>query len=109
MQRLAGVPLWNAFAALLCMYVCGYVVGALLIRRPDNDSAISLAIVRTVAGLLLTTVGFLLSLVLSLPWFLGPCALVAWAMLRTRARQHFNGPTSSFGSGGMVSPPESSR
>jgi hypothetical protein len=86
MSVFAEVPLRTGVAALLCVYVCGYVAGALLVScRSDQEFGVSLAIVRTVAGLLLTTVGFLLSLVLSLPWFIGPSALVAWAIYARRA------------------------
>jgi hypothetical protein len=73
----ADAPLWSAAAALVVVYVCGYVAGSLLLERVDEWSW---ATVRTVAGFLLTTIGFLLSLVLSLPWFLGPAAVVAAAV-----------------------------
>ena len=43
-----------------------------------------MALVRVVTGLLLTTIGFLLSLVASAPWFAGPAALLAIAVLRYR-------------------------
>jgi hypothetical protein len=74
MAPFAGVSLWSAAAALIVVYVGGYFVGSLLLDGVDQWSW---AVVRTVAGFLLTTIGFLLSLVLSLPWFLGPVALVA--------------------------------
>jgi hypothetical protein len=77
MTSFAGAPLWSAAAALVVVYVCGYVAGSLLLDGVDEWSW---AIVRTVAGFLLTTIGFLLSLVLSLPWFLGPVAVVAAAV-----------------------------
>lgn len=68
------------------VYVLGYLVGSLLLERVDEAFGLSWAVIRTVAGLLLTTVGFLLSLALSLPWFVGPVALVAAAVsLRGRA------------------------
>jgi hypothetical protein len=77
MTSLAGTPFWSAAAALVVLYVCGYVAGSLLL---DGVGGWPWAIVRTVAGFLLTTIGFLLSLVLSLPWFLGPIAVIAAAV-----------------------------
>ena len=72
--------------ALAAVYAFGYLVGSLLVHREDDELGLSWAIIRTVAGLLLTTVAFLLSLVLSLPWFLGPVVVVATALwLRRRA------------------------
>jgi hypothetical protein len=68
-------------AALLVLYTLGYVTGSLLV---DGRDALSWAIIRLIGGLLLTTIGFLLSLVLSLPWFLGPIALCAAALHRRR-------------------------
>lgn len=81
MTSFAGAPPLSAAAALLTVYAGGYIVGSLLVRRMEG---VSLAVIRTVAGLLLTTMGFLLSLVLSLPWFVGPGALVAAAVLVRR-------------------------
>ena len=75
---LAGAPLLNAAVALIVLYGFGYVAGFLLVSRSEG---IAWPIVRTVSGLLLTTIAFLLSLVLSLPWFAGPVALVAAASL----------------------------
>ncbi|MET0212533.1 MAG: hypothetical protein ABW292_06000 [Vicinamibacterales bacterium] len=91
MTSLAGVPSWSAAAALVAIYVCGYVAGSLLL---DRVGTWSWAIVRTVAGFLLTTIGFLLSLVLSLPWFLGPVAVVA-AAVWLRGRWAFAWPGES--------------
>lgn len=86
MTSLAGAPLSSAAGALVALYAFGYLVGSLLLDRVDEEFGLSWAVIRTIAGLLLTTVGFLLSLVLSLPWFLGPGALVAAAVgLRGRA------------------------
>ena len=83
MTSLAGASLSPAAGAIVAVYVFGYVVGSLLIDPVDG---LSFAVIRTIAGLLLTTIGFLLSLVLSLPWFLGPAVLVATAIwLRRRA------------------------
>ena len=86
MTSLAGAPLVSAAGALVAVYGFGYLVGSLLIDRVDEEFGLSWAVIRTVAGLLLTTIGFLLSLVLSLPWFLAPGALVVAAVcLRRRA------------------------
>lgn len=84
MVALAGAPPGPALASVLCVYVCGYVVGALLIRRGTRRPGVSLAVVRTVAGLLLSTVAFLLSLVLALPWFTLPAFLIAGVIVVRR-------------------------
>jgi hypothetical protein len=82
----AGESVLSAAGAVATTYVFGYLVGSLLLERVDKAFGLSWAVIRTVAGLLLTTVGFLLSLALSLPWFVGPVALVAAAVsLRGRA------------------------
>ena len=77
--------------ALAAVYVFGYLPGSLLVEGGDEDFGLAWAVIRTVAGLLLTTVGFLLSLVLSLPWFVGPTALVA-AAITIRRRAAFTSP-----------------
>ena len=79
---LAGAAPASAAGALIIVYLCGYVVGSLLI---DGAHAPSLAVIRTVAGLLLTAIGFLLSLVLSIPWWVGPAALVFGAVFVRRS------------------------
>jgi len=91
MTSFAGAPLSSAVGALVAVYAFGYLVGALLVDRVDEEFGLSWAVIRTVAGLLLTTIGFLLSLVLSLPWFLGPGALVATAVW-LRGRTAFSWP-----------------
>jgi hypothetical protein len=73
-------------AALLAVYAFGYVAGSLLVDRPDNRTSLSWAIIRLIAGLLLTTVSFFLSLLLSLPWFTGPAAVLAAAVTFGRRR-----------------------
>ena len=79
----SGASFPSVAGALAIVYAGGYVVGSLLLERHDEGCGLSWALIRTNAGLLLTTVGFLLSLVLSLPWFLLPCVLlVATAGLR---------------------------
>jgi hypothetical protein len=93
MTSFAGASFWSAVAALIAVYVAGYVGGALLVRGRED---LSLAVIRTVAGLLLAAVAFLLSLVLSLPWWLLPVALVA-ATVWLRGRDAFLWPpTASF-------------
>ena len=87
----AGDTLLSAAGALAAVYVCGYLAGSLLVEGGDEDFGLAWAVIRTVAGLLLTTSGFLLSLVLSLPWFVGPAALVAAAVL-IRRRTAFSPP-----------------
>ena len=77
MIGLAGAPPGPALGTVVCVYVCGYVVGGLLVRRSGDGSMFSVAIVRTVAGLLLSTIAFLLSLVVSLPWFTFPALVLA--------------------------------
>jgi hypothetical protein len=91
MRSFWGAPPWSAVAALIVVYVCGYVAGSLLL---DGVGAWSWAIVRTVAGFLLTTIGFLLSLVLSLPWFVGPVSVVA-AAVWLRGKWAFAWPSES--------------
>ena len=88
MTWFAAAPPWSVAGALIVVYAGGYLVGSLLVDRVEG---LSLAVIRTIAGLLLTTVGFLLSLVLSLPWFVVPGALVAAAVF-LRGRTAFSWP-----------------
>ena len=73
------IDLLQAAAALAVVYASGYVTGALLVAPATATTSLSLAIVRLVSGLLLSSIGFLLSLVLSLPWATGPLVLFALA------------------------------
>ena len=91
MASLAGASPASAAGALMIVYACGYLVGSLLVERLDEAPVLTWAVIRTVAGLLLSTIGFLLSLVLSLPWFLVPGALVA-ATVYFRGRRAFSWP-----------------
>ena len=75
-MSLAGVAIVQGAVALLVLYVCGYVAGVLFVRRP---AGIAWAVIRALTGLLLTSIAFLLSLVVSVPWFVGPAAVVAFA------------------------------
>ncbi len=70
----------RSVAALAIVYACGYVTGALLIDPKHDRTTLSLGIVRLIVGLLLTTIAFLVSLELSLPWFSGPIGLIAIAV-----------------------------
>ena len=79
----AGASVLSATAALVVVFAGGYAVGSLFLPHADG---VALAVIRTVAGLLLTTMSFLLSLVLTLPWFAGPALLIAAvAIARRRA------------------------
>lgn len=80
MTWFAAASFWSALGALVVVYTGGYLVGALLVHPLDEPVGLAWAVIRTVAGLLLTTLGFLLSLVLSLPWFVPPVVLVAAAV-----------------------------
>jgi hypothetical protein len=74
----------QAAAALAAVYLFGYATGSLLVDRRDDRATLSWAVIRLIAGLLLTTVSFFLSLLLSLPWFTGPLALCAAAVVLRR-------------------------
>lgn len=83
MTSLAGAAIGSSVGALVIVYASGYVAGSLLLARVES---LSFAMIRTVAGLLLSSVGYLLSLVLHLPWFVVPGGLVVMALaLRGRA------------------------
>ena len=79
----AGAAVIHAVVVLAFVYLCGYVTGALLLAPGERDGP-SIALVRLIAGLLLTTLGFLLSLVAGAPWFVGPAVLLAVAIFRHR-------------------------
>ncbi len=68
-----------SIAALLLVYLAGYVTGSLLVR-PTADRTLSFALVRTVAGLFLSATALLLSLRLTLPWFVVPLAVFLLAV-----------------------------
>jgi hypothetical protein len=76
-MSLAGVAVVQGAVALLVVYICGYVAGVLFVRSPDG---LAWTIIRTLTGLLLTSIAFLLSLVMSVAWLVGPAAVVACAM-----------------------------
>jgi hypothetical protein len=88
MAFFAGASIRSTVGALAVVYAGGYLVGSLLVARTED---VSFAIIRTIAGLMLTSVGFLLSLVLSLPWFVLPCTLFAMALF-VRGRTAFAWP-----------------
>ena len=79
MTTLAGATLVSSLAALAIVYAGGYLTGSLLVSRVE---AWSFAIIRTVVGLMLTSMGFLLSVVLHRPWFVVPILLVVAALVR---------------------------
>jgi hypothetical protein len=87
----AGESVFSVAAALAAVAAFGYLAGSLLVECHDEDFGLAWAVIRTVAGLLLATAGFLASLVLSLPWYAGPAALVA-AALAVRRTAAFSRP-----------------
>lgn len=100
LASIAGTSTWSMVRALVVVYVGGYVVGSLFIVRPDSHRT---AIMRTIAGLLLTGLGFLLSLVCSLPWFAIP-AVIGLLVIGLRRRDAFLWPGSplQFGWDGLL-------
>ena len=72
-----------AATALVAVYVLGYVSGALLVS-PEDRPSLPWTVIRVITGLLLSTLAFLLSLVLAIPWFIGPIVVVAAALARHR-------------------------
>jgi hypothetical protein len=80
----AGAGLIQSIAALAIVYGIGYATGSLLIDPAHDRTRLSLSVVRLIAGCLLTSIAFLLSLELSVPWFTGPLALFALAVIRHR-------------------------
>jgi len=85
MSAMAGASLGRSAAALGLVYLLGYVPGSLLVDPQDDRQSLSLGIVRLIAGLMLTTIAFFLSLLLWLPWYLGPVVLFALAAIRNRS------------------------
>ena len=67
-------------AALLLVFALGYAPGSLLLAPRDDRASLSLAVIRVLAGLFLTTVAFLLSLLLAVPWYIGPVVVLATAV-----------------------------
>jgi len=92
---IGNASLARASAAVVVVYLLGYVVGALLVEPRADRATLALGVVRLVAGLLLTTVGFLLCLVLSLPWFAGPVGLFICAVV-LHGRDAFDPPHPDF-------------
>jgi len=76
-----------ALTAIVVVYFAGYVTGALLVRPSDERLSLSFAVVRLVAGLFVTSTGFLLSLAVGVPWAAGPILelLLALVIYRQRA------------------------
>ncbi len=76
----------SPIAALAIVYLCGYVTGSLLVAPEHDRTKASLAVVRLLSGLFLSSIAFLLSLEFGLPWFVGPAAALAIALLHHRRR-----------------------
>ena len=87
----AGAELIRSILAVAIVYGIGYVTGSLLIDPKHDRASLALGIVRLIAGCLITSIAFLLSLELSLPWFSGPIGLFALAVICHR-RQAFVPP-----------------
>jgi hypothetical protein len=100
----SGASPFRVAVALAVLYAAGTVTGSLLVVAGDDDAdGIPWAIIRLIAGLLLSTLSFFLSLVLSLPWYVGPVALVLAAMaLRRRAAFSLPKPHFAFTFDGVV-------
>lgn len=92
---IGNASLARASAALVVVYLLGYVVGALLVEPRIDRETLALGSVRLVAGLLLTTVAFLLSLVLSLSWVVGPVGVFIFAVV-LHGREAFDPPRPDF-------------
>jgi len=80
----AGAEWFRLMLAMAMVYGVGYVTGSLLIDPKHDRTSLALGVVRLIAGCLLTSIAFLLSLELALPWFSGPLALFALAVLLYR-------------------------
>jgi hypothetical protein len=78
--------LLEAAAAAGFVYTCGYAAGSLLVAPSTDRASLSLAIVRLVAGLMLTSISFLLSLVVGFPWFTGPVLVLVTAAVSHQGR-----------------------
>jgi hypothetical protein len=81
-----GATIGRVIAAAIVVYATGYVTGALLVSPSDDRRSLALAIVRLTAGLLLTTIAFLASLVVSLPWLTGPVLVLVVALAVHRGK-----------------------
>ena len=75
------VYLSSAATALFAVYAFGYVTGSLFV---DDRTSVSWSVIRVVSGLLLTTLMFLLSLLLPVAWYVGPAVLLAFVIVRRR-------------------------
>jgi hypothetical protein len=86
----ASAHVWIAWPlAVASLYFFGHVAGRLLVAPREGRTPLSWAVIRVVAGLLLSTIAFFLSLVLALSWIVGPLAVagIALACHRRRALQ----------------------
>lgn len=85
MSSFAHTGATQAAASLVAVYLFGYVTGSLLVDWRDDAAPLSWALVRLIAGLLVATISFLLSLVFSLPWFAGPLVTLVCAVAMRRS------------------------
>lgn len=86
MSSYAGAGFPASVAALLLLYLAGYIPSALLVPSDTSDTSVAWAVVRTIAGLFLTSTVLLFALTLRLPWFVAPLALLVLAVaLRRRS------------------------
>ena len=78
-----GAGIMGIFAALASVYALGYVPGSLLIdpRERQHGAAV---VVRTIVGLLLSSIFFLAALLLGMPWFAGPAVGLVAAVIAYR-------------------------
>lgn len=74
----SGASAWSVLAAMAVVYACGYIAGSLVVERAEG---FALAVMRTIAGLILTAMSLLLSLELRLPWFIGPAVVLVAALV----------------------------
>jgi hypothetical protein len=86
MPTLAGVNLVLLAAALMGVYVLGYVAGAWLVPPATTRPALALGMVRLVAGWFLSATSFMLGMAVGLPWWVGPLAVVGGALGKYRWR-----------------------
>ena len=93
----------RAAVALAIVYAFGYVSGSILVDPRHDRTSLAIGIVRLIAGLLLTTVVFLLCLALGVPWFSGPFGVLMIAVaLNGRRALAPPAPSMVFGWSGVL-------